>query len=266
MPITALTLSPMRWWLAPLAYGASILTMVLMSLLPLPGGPAQMLQFAGFCGLLVALPRALSQGRTAADLGLGTGPGGLRGVLIWGLAGFAALSAVSFAFEATSKTVAESTETVLQSFGFGQSLQQDLWAVAVICIGAPLGEEALYRGLIQRALHDGLRRGGRGLQKLAPVLALLLSALAFTMAHGGGGQDDQLYALFAMALIFGGLFMLSGSLWVPVLAHALNNATGLLGPLTKGTLPLAPPAVALLLATPLIVLALLAFWRRLLPS
>lgn len=71
-------------------------------------------------------------------------------------------------------------------------------------------EEIFFRGLIQ------MRCG------------IILASIAFGMLHLPG-YKYWIYALWAIlsGALFGWLFILSGSLWLPITAHAVNNIIGM---------------------------------------
>lgn len=85
------------------------------------------------------------------------------------------------------------------------------WQLAMVSLLAGVGEESLFRGVIQAGLEGSLGRVG----------ALLVAAAAFGCAH----PISWLYAGLAgiMGLWFGLLWWWSGSLVAPVLAHALYD-------------------------------------------
>lgn len=91
-------------------------------------------------------------------------------------------------------------EDVLQSLG--------PWRMTLLVSVSAVGEEVFFRG---------------GLQ---PVVGLVPAALAFGLAHGGW-RPRQFWAYAVAATlagaIFGEVFAVSGSLWVPVIAHVLHN-------------------------------------------
>jgi len=84
--------------------------------------------------------------------------------------------------------------------------------ICMIAILPAIGEEFLFRGVIQRLLGEWTRNIHVG---------IILSAVAFSAMH------LQFYGFFPrlfLGLLFGYLFYWTGSLWVPVFAHFLNNA------------------------------------------
>lgn len=91
----------------------------------------------------------------------------------------------------------------------------------VIAVVAPIVEETTYRGLGFAAVSD----------KLGPVAAIWITALAFGLSHG------LLIALPVLA-IFGGILAWlrwrTDSLYPPIMLHAVFNATALLASVTFG--------------------------------
>jgi len=83
--------------------------------------------------------------------------------------------------------------------------------LAAIAVLAGMGEEMLFRGVIQQALQ----------QWLGPWTGLLLASLAFGAAH----WVSRTYMIFAglMGLYLGLLYWLSGDLLLAVIVHALYD-------------------------------------------
>ena len=91
-----------------------------------------------------------------------------------------------------------------------------LLAFVVVAILPAIGEELLFRGLIQRNLGKAL---------LNHHLAIWITAFVFSAIH------LQFYGLFPrmfLGVIFGYLYYWSGSLLLPVLAHFINNGFSLI--------------------------------------
>lgn len=84
-------------------------------------------------------------------------------------------------------------------------------SLAVIALMAGLGEELLFRGILQQGLQGWL----------GPWSGLLLASLAFGIAHG----VNRLYLFFGclMGLYLGLLYWFTGSLLAVVLAHAFYD-------------------------------------------
>lgn len=89
-----------------------------------------------------------------------------------------------------------------------------------------LGEELLFRGLLQR-----------GLARRVGALAIPLAALAFGLVH----QDPVLSpAAFVLGCYLGAIAFLTGSTWAAILCHVANNAAASAQALLS--LPLPAPA------------------------
>ena len=86
-----------------------------------------------------------------------------------------------------------------------------LFNLLMIAILPAIGEEFLFRGVLQRLLGDWIKN---------IHIAIFITAFLFAAMH------LQFYGFlprFMLGLLFGYLLYWSGSLWVPVVAHFLNN-------------------------------------------
>ncbi len=92
----------------------------------------------------------------------------------------------------------------------------DLWFnIILVGILPAVGEELIFRGIIQQVINEGKRNYHIGIW----ISALLFSALHF-----------QFYGFFPRLLLgafFGYLFVWSRNLWLPIFAHFLNNTFAL---------------------------------------
>ena len=105
-------------------------------------------------------------------------------------------------------TAAELTEVLLTTNSFGGLLVNLL----VIACVPPIGEELLFRGVLQQ-LFTRWRNNIH--------LGIWLSALLFSLLH------MQFYGFFPRMLLgglLGYLFYYTGNIWVPIAAHFINNA------------------------------------------
>lgn len=84
-------------------------------------------------------------------------------------------------------------------------------AVALVALLAGLGEELLFRGVIQAGLAD----------LWSPPAALLLASLLFGLAHAI--SPSYLLLASAMGLYLGLLYHWTGNLLVPIVVHALYD-------------------------------------------
>ncbi|MDD2635474.1 MAG: CPBP family intramembrane metalloprotease [Bacteroidales bacterium] len=100
------------------------------------------------------------------------------------------------------------TVIMLKGSGFGQILINLL----LMALLPAIGEEFLFRGIIQRHLIDWIKK---------PHLAILLSGIIFSAVH------FQFYGFIPrviLGVLFGYLVYYSGSLWPAIFAHFFNNA------------------------------------------
>ncbi|MEO6651214.1 MAG: CPBP family intramembrane glutamic endopeptidase [Ilumatobacteraceae bacterium] len=87
--------------------------------------------------------------------------------------------------------------------------------VVVVVIGAPIVEEIVYRGLLQRSLS-----GATG-----PVIGLVGTSVWFALIHL---SPIEYPGLFLAGLVFGACVALTGRIGPSIVTHAAFNATGLL--------------------------------------
>ena len=89
-----------------------------------------------------------------------------------------------------------------------------LWLLVIsFCVVAPITEEFLTRGFLYRGWSESFLR---------PAGAIVLSSLVWTAMHL---QYDWFFfgEIFSMGLLFGYLRYRSGSIWLTVILHGLNN-------------------------------------------
>lgn len=86
------------------------------------------------------------------------------------------------------------------------------WGIIAIAVGAPLGEEIMFRWGIMGHM---LRRNS------GVVLSIVASSLLFGVAHL---NPAQVFFATAMGVMLGILYWRSGSLFLPLVLHALNNS------------------------------------------
>ena len=86
--------------------------------------------------------------------------------------------------------------------------------VFVVVVGAPAVEELVYRGFIQGSLQ----------RRIAPIVALVLTAVWFTVIHL---QPIEFPGLFAFALVLGWCRWKTGNIGMAWVAHVAFNVAGL---------------------------------------
>jgi uncharacterized protein len=142
-----------------------------------------------------------------------------RAGMLWGLAATVPLVAVLAAcvyipFKVLRDLMGTIDRLVVPLFA-GWSL----WEMALVAGLAGLGEEMLFRGVIQNATSTWL--GG----DYGPVAGLVLASLLFGSAHA----LSPAYAVLAtgIGLYLGGLWLATGNLLVPIAAHAVYDFVAL---------------------------------------
>ncbi|MFD2171223.1 CPBP family intramembrane glutamic endopeptidase [Tumebacillus lipolyticus] len=100
------------------------------------------------------------------------------------------------------------SQELLDAKAFGMMMSMlPLLSTAVI---APLGEELLFRGVLQSVLTA----------RWGASVGVVGSALLFSLIHA----DPVLFLpIFIMGVLFSMLYRITGTLWAPIWLHALNN-------------------------------------------
>lgn len=107
----------------------------------------------------------------------------------------------------SEESAAELTELFVRTDKFGVLLIN----VFVVALVPAIGEEFLFRGVIQRVIGDWSKN---------KHVAIWITAILFSALH------LQFYGFLPRALLgamFGYLLVWSGNLWLPVIAHFVNN-------------------------------------------
>jgi len=84
-------------------------------------------------------------------------------------------------------------------------------AFFVLAILPAVSEEMIFRGILMRTLHRRNKRIG---------VAVAITAFIFAMVHY---NPYGLFAIFFAAVLLGYIYYLTGSLWMSILAHLINN-------------------------------------------
>ena len=108
-----------------------------------------------------------------------------------------------------------------------------MWLNILIIAALPaIGEELIFRGVFQKIFHNLFRSGHLSVW----VTSFLFSAIHF--------QFYGFLPRFILGLIFGYLFLWSRNLWLPVIAHFINNAVPTVGAYLKGWEAINEPSVS----------------------
>jgi hypothetical protein len=121
------------------------------------------------------------------------------------------------AIERWMKINEENASKLTEAFLNVETLSGLIFNLFMVAFLAAFGEEFLFRGLIQRIFSRITKSHHWG---------IWISAILFSALH------MQFYGFIPRMLLgvmFGYLLIWSGSMWIPVLAHFINNAIGVLG-------------------------------------
>ena len=130
--------------------------------------------------------------------------------LPWVLVSGAIVQLIVYAFALESKT-----QHMLFEIWFGDAKGLTVFKLAAIfsaVVAAPVVEELVFRGLLQRLLQ---RLTGHA------ALAIILTSLAFMATHSPWTTQPP---IFLLSLFLGFLYFRSGTILAPMLMHALFNA------------------------------------------
>ncbi|MDX9882785.1 MAG: CPBP family intramembrane glutamic endopeptidase [Prolixibacteraceae bacterium] len=119
--------------------------------------------------------------------------------------------------EARMKAMEENAALLLDRFMDVKTTGALLFNLLMIAVIPAIGEEFLFRGVVQKIFTGWARSHHWG---------IWISAILFSALH------LQFYGFvprMALGALFGYLLVWSGSMWVPVLAHFFNNAVGVFG-------------------------------------
>jgi membrane protease YdiL (CAAX protease family) len=118
------------------------------------------------------------------------------------------MSGIQHYIDDTSKTYQQATDAFMNVFNL-KGLAINLFIIAIV---PAIGEELLFRGILQRILINWTRNVHWG---------IIIAAFVFSAFH------FEFYGFFPrwlLGIMFGYMLVWTGSLWIPVFAHFINNA------------------------------------------
>lgn len=118
-------------------------------------------------------------------------------------------------FESVLKGMEESAKQLTDFLTDVDGIGQFLLAFIVIAVIAGIGEELIFRALIQRKLYKSFKN---------PHVAIWVAAVIFSAIH------FQFYGFFPRVMLgalFGYFYYFTGNIWVPIVAHIFNNGLAL---------------------------------------
>jgi membrane protease YdiL (CAAX protease family) len=109
------------------------------------------------------------------------------------------------------KNMEENAMELTELFLDTKSIGGFLFNIFMIAVLPAIGEELMFRGVLQKQFSDWFRNNH---------MAIWFTAFLFSAMH------MQFYGFlprFFLGVIFGYLFFWSGSIWLPIIAHFINN-------------------------------------------
>lgn len=110
----------------------------------------------------------------------------------------------------------ELINTTIEHLLYVQSTPDLLFNLLTIAILPAIGEELLFRGIIQTNIEKGVKN---------PHIAIWLTALIFSFIHF---QFQGFIPRVLLGALLGYLFVWSHNLWLPIIAHLIYNASQIL--------------------------------------
>jgi len=110
----------------------------------------------------------------------------------------------------------ESAKLITESFLKMESLSVLAFNLLMIAILPAIGEELIFRGILQRIFSEWTKNIHWG---------IIISAFLFSAMH------FQFYGFlprFMLGVLLGYLFYWSGSIWIPILGHFVNNSVAII--------------------------------------
>jgi membrane protease YdiL (CAAX protease family) len=105
---------------------------------------------------------------------------------------------------------------VTEKFLVMNSAKDFIYAFVMIALLPAIGEELMFRGIIQRVFSEWFKNANT---------AILTTAILFSAMH------MQFYGFvprMLLGIMLGYLYVWSGSLWLPILAHLVNNGAAVI--------------------------------------
>jgi hypothetical protein len=115
--------------------------------------------------------------------------------------------------EAWMKQSEQSAEQLTKLFLTFDGLGSFLYILLIVAVVPAIGEELLFRGVLQKIMVDWIKNYH---------IAIWVTAILFSALH------MQFYGFLPRMLLgamFGYIFYWSGSLWLPILGHFINNGS-----------------------------------------
>jgi len=110
-----------------------------------------------------------------------------------------------------ARSMEDNTADMIQALLATDNVLLVLFNVLIIAVVPAIGEEIIFRGLLQGKIMDSLKN---------PVAAIWITAFLFSAFHM---QFEGFIPRLLLGALLGYLYYWTNNLWVPIIAHFLNN-------------------------------------------
>lgn len=114
------------------------------------------------------------------------------------------------------RSLEEQTENMMMKLIETDNIGGLMLNLLMIAIIPSIGEELLFRGLMQRHLAESFRN---------VHIAIIVTAIIFSLVHF---QPYSFLPRFFLGIVLGYIFVMGKSIWYPIIAHFVNNAVGVI--------------------------------------
>jgi membrane protease YdiL (CAAX protease family) len=115
------------------------------------------------------------------------------------------------------RTMQEQVDKMVDAFFSETSVKRLLLLTVVMALLPAVAEELCFRGTIQNTLSQ---------TNLGPIGAIFITGLTFSLVHF---EFDNFLAIWCMGIVLGFIYYYSGSIWVSIAVHFLNNFVVVIG-------------------------------------
>ncbi len=116
-----------------------------------------------------------------------------------------------------ARSIEDDTNELIMNLLSNKSIPELLFNLLVIAVIPAIGEELIFRGIIQKNIEQATRN---------PHVAIWLAAILFSAIHM---QFEGFVSRMLLGAILGYLFYFSRNIWVPIFAHFVNNGFQVIG-------------------------------------
>jgi len=115
------------------------------------------------------------------------------------------------------RTMEQQVDKMVEAFFSETSMKRLLLLTLVMALLPAVAEEFCFRGTIQNTLSQ---------TNLGPIGAIVITGFTFSLVHF---EFDNFLAIWCMGIVLGFIYYYSGSIWVSIVVHFLNNFIVVIG-------------------------------------